>query len=246
MDGRRSAAELVPPDSCLGAKLRNDDDVPLVSLRGTDGIVRSVRCHDVEVALALEASAGEALVAERGPVEAFVVTPLEGHGPLRIYDGRGRRRGRPRTPVEAADVVDQLLGEAAARSASNTPPVIVLNATIGTREGRVQLLAPDVLDDHAARRALARQGWAISTAPAVLTLDGRIGYPRGVGEAQLFPLDAVVATPEAREVAVRDIAAALVASVPTDAKPDAVLDVVIDAAAAMVNGHPHAEARPAT
>lgn len=236
MDGRRSAAELVPPDSCLGSKLRNDDDVPLVSMRCADGIVRSVRCHDPEVARALEASAGEAAVAERGPVEAFVVTPLEGQGPLRIYDGRGRRRGRPRTTVEAVDVVDQVLGEAVARKAMGAPPMIVLNATVGTRDGRAQLLAADVMEDLPARRALAREGWTVSAAAAVLTLDGRVGLPRVFREGDVVPIDALVATPETADVPVRDIAAALVASVPVTAKPAAVLDLVVEVAAAMVHG----------
>ena len=110
--GDRSLAELVPLDSCLGSKLRNHDDVPLVRRRGAAGRVRSVRSHPPAVVGRVRDLFGEAREeADRGPIEAFVVTPLEGSGPVRVFDGQGRRRGRPRSVDAVVAVVDHILGE---------------------------------------------------------------------------------------------------------------------------------------
>lgn len=134
MAGGRSLAELFPADSCGGSKIRNFDDVPLVSRVGLDGRVRSVRCHHPEVADRLAERFGDSLVEDRGPIEAFVVTPLEGHGPMRLFDGRGARRGRPRTVDAAVNVVCQILGEREAEALSGVLPPMVAAAGLSLPE----------------------------------------------------------------------------------------------------------------
>lgn len=175
--GDRSPAELVPRDSCLGSKLRNDDDVPLLSFHCRDGQVRSVRCHSDEVADVLRGMAGDRLVQtdERGPIVAFVVTPLEGRGPVRIYDGQGRRRGRPSTVSEAARVVDGLLG--AHREAFQEPSAASLLPlrTVMLRRGMDTMLVPDgALDDPVVRRAWRRDGWEITWVNCAIGASGAL------------------------------------------------------------------------
>lgn len=179
MAGDRSAAELVPIDSCLGSKLRSDDSVPLVSIRGRDGKVRSVRCHDPEVEAALVAVAGgRIVVSERGPVEAFVVTPLEGQGPLRIYDGRGRRVGRPRTTGDAVAVVDGLLGVAEVRGGQDPIGPMLLTRTLAHHPDHGPVLVPmGVNEERGARRALREAGWELSPVQAVATRGHRVEVP---------------------------------------------------------------------
>lgn len=202
--GNRSIAELVPPDSCLGTKLRNHHDVPLISFIGSDGRTRSVRCHAPEVAERLRAMAGDALITsgERGPTEAFVVTPLEGCGPLRIFDGQGRRRGRPRTPEEAAAVVDQVLGEVILQASPtnrvtvNQLPLPLELLLLGGPAGRAVLVPLDALEARGLAARLKQRGWTLTWARAALT-------PPGLVEAaSAFGRPAVVA--EAPEVLVRD------------------------------------------
>ncbi len=163
MDGARSAAELVPRDSCLGSKLRNDEDVPLFTMRCDDGRLRSVRCHDRRVLERLTELAGGRAVEppERGPIEAFVVTPLEGEGPLRVYDHRGVRRGRPRTVEDAVQVVDQLLGEAVARGGRAPGGIVVLNGHIARRGDEALLLARDAVEPYRPRHELRRHGLVV-------------------------------------------------------------------------------------
>ena len=175
--GDRSPAELVPRDSCLGSKLRNDDDVPLLSFHCRDGRVRSVRCHSEGVAAQLRSLAGDRLVPndDRGPIVAFVVTPLEGVGPVRIYDGQGRRRGRPRSVSEAARVVDGLLG--AHREAFNEPSADspLLLRLVLLRLGEETMLVPDgALDDPAAQRTWRRRGWEITWVNSIIDATGKV------------------------------------------------------------------------
>ncbi|MEO6630025.1 MAG: hypothetical protein ABIP03_15830 [Aquihabitans sp.] len=218
--GDRSVAELVPCDSCLGSKLRNHDDVPLVSVRGADHKVRSVRCHDAAVAERLRALAGERLATsgERGPVEAFVVTPLEGSGPLRIFDGRGQRRGRPRSVEEAATVVDQILGEKAAVSSfasrqTDTPDAVAIDvaearepqasgaptgpvplglALLGSGDGRAWLVPLELLDGWGLASRLKRAGLSPTWGRAVLGANGQISAPSAVSSPAVSVLTAEV------------------------------------------------------
>ncbi len=179
---RRSAAEGLPLDSCLGFRLRDLDDVPLLSFRGGDAVVRSVRCHDPEVAGRLrEGGRGCLVEGRRGPIEAFVVTPLEGCGPLRVYDGEGVRRGRPRTPEEAADLVDQILGGLAVLDAltAEAPAVATPSGLVALRapDGRITLTRPDALDGVGLAHRLRRAGFRLTWAPAVIGGDGRVAAP---------------------------------------------------------------------
>lgn len=178
--GDRSPAELIPAGSCVGSKLRNSDDVPLLSFRGSDGRIRSVRCHSDEVADALRSRGAERLVewGERGPVLAFVVTPLEGVGPVRVYDAFGRRRGRPRGTDEVVDLIDGLF--VAHRIAVEAPSVtspIPLRLTVLRRGGETVLVPESALDHAATRGAWRSDGWAITWSRGVLDVDGRVAVP---------------------------------------------------------------------
>ena len=230
--GDRSVAELVPLDSCLGSKLRNHDDVPLVSVRGADHKVRSVRCHDAAVAERLRLLAGERLVTsgERGPVEAFVVTPLEGDGPLRIFDGRGQRRGRPRSVEEATTVVDQILGEKAAVSSyayqqTETPDAESVDAVnarkpstsgdpaglvplglalLGSGDGRTWLVPLELLDGWGLAARLKGAGLSPTWGRAVLETDGQISAPSAVSSPAVSAPTAEVLVPGAAELSPAD------------------------------------------
>ena len=185
--GDRSLAELVPPDSCLGSKLRNDEETPLVTIRCADDRLRSVRCHDPEVAEALRARAGELLERDgsRGPIEVFVVTPLEGDGPARIYDGHGGRRGRPRTVGQAVDVVDQILGERTVEESGDARRTNLLTLPfllIGGPNDEGFLVPPDALEVPGLVANLLRHGWTPTWGDAEVTSDG-VRAPSALGGA---------------------------------------------------------------
>lgn len=181
--GERSAAELVPPDSCLGAKLRDGDHVPLINIRCVDGQVRSVRCHDARVAAELCRRVGDRSVTtgERGPVEAFVVSPLEGDGPVRIYDGRGSRRGRPRTAGEAVDVVDQILGERMVAAGGHPAGRLPLSAALVHRGDHGVLVPPDSLGEPRVARDLIAAGWTPTWGAAEVLNGGAVSPPSAWG-----------------------------------------------------------------
>ena len=175
--GGRSLAELVPADSCLGSKLRNDDAVPLVTIRCADGRPRSIRCHHPEVADVLRERAGPGLEpsATRGPIEAFVVTPLEGDGPVRIFDGQGRRRGRPRTVMQAVEVVDQIPGERTVAESGRDDSADVLALPfqlIGGHDGHGVLVPPDALEGVGLVSRLTEAGWVPTWGDVQVTADG--------------------------------------------------------------------------
>lgn len=178
LDGTRSVAELVPAESCLGSKLRNADDVALISIRCPDGAIRSVRCHDDDVAARLRTAAGDRLATgERGPVEAFVVTPLEGSGPVRVYDGLGRRRGRPRSVAETVTTIDEILGEVTTRHRTGIDAPLALAMYLAVRADRAVLLPAETLEDYRNRRDLRRAGWSTSAGVAMVHPDGRLARP---------------------------------------------------------------------
>ena len=186
--GDRSPAELIPADSCVGSKLRNSDDVPLLSFRGSDGRIRSVRCHSDEVADVLRERGAASLVesGERGPVLAFVVTPLEGVGPARVYDAFGRRRGRPRGVGEVVDLIDGLF--TAHRLAVEEPSstsLIPLRLTALCRGGEAVLVPEPTLDDAAIRSAWRSDGWAITWSRGALGGDGMVALPTELSSYEL-------------------------------------------------------------
>lgn len=172
----RSPAELVPVDSCLGSKLRNHDDVPLVPIRCSDGRVRSVRCHDLAVLDLLYERFGAAVATgEQGPVTAFVVTPLEGDGPRRVFDGMGQRRGRPRSAEEIVDLVDQILGEVVLTTTGWRPSEpLALGLVALSHEGGASALVPlGALGDRGVARSLRGSGWRLRWTEVELDGKGR-------------------------------------------------------------------------
>jgi hypothetical protein len=172
----RSPAELVPVDSCLGSKLRNHDDVPLVPIRCSDGRVRSVRCHDLAVLDLLYERFGAAVAAgEQGPITAFVVTPLEGDGPRRVFDGMGQRRGRPRSAEETVDLVDQILGEVVLITTGWHPnEPLALDLVALSHQGGASALVPlGALGDRGVARSLRGSGWRLRWTEVALDGKGR-------------------------------------------------------------------------
>lgn len=189
--GDRSAAELAPMDSCLGSKLRNFDDVPLLSFRGPDKVVRSVRCHSPEVADILRDRGKDLLVSsdERGPIETFVVTPMDGAGPLRIYDGAGERRGRPRSFIEAASIVDQILGERSQRDAMAVGEIEANGSLFGldmqlheAPDGSSVLMPKDALLGLGVPEQLKQAGWTLTWANASVQEDASVVAPSLFGQ----------------------------------------------------------------
>lgn len=176
LDGGRSLAELAPPDSCVGSKLRNLNSVPLLSFIGADGRTRSVRCHDPDVeTILLDRLGGGGGRIEPGPILAFVVTPLEGRGPLRVYDGSARRRGRPRTPDDAAAIVADILGEdELIRSGGSADASLVLPWILGTWPGGVVLLPFDAVDDSSIQRWFRTAGGRLGSGCVMLRPDGSL------------------------------------------------------------------------
>ena len=215
LTGDRTPAELVPPDSCLGSKLRNADDVELVSICGSDGRLRSVRCHDEGVAAALRRLAGDSEASQgRGPIEVFVTSPLEGRGPLRIYDGYGLRRGRPRTEEEAVRVVDEILGErtTAQRPVDPTAPVAVpCMLVVGTDQA---LLVPErALRNGRTTSVLRAAGWEPSAARAEIHPDGTVSRPGALTSPAHFRHDQVtLVLPGASELSQGDLVLSLLAA----------------------------------
>lgn len=179
MEGVHSVAELVPPDSCLGVKLRLGDDIDEFRLVVPDdrgGGALAVRCSAPvltpqlrNLAPAYDGSA---------PVEAFVIAPLEGDGPVRVFDGRGRRRGRPRSSAQVVSLVAALLGETAWRSRPfGTGQPLLIESGLLLHRGR-WLLAPKALSsDPHVLRAFRREDTAVSDFAALLHDDLTFSSP---------------------------------------------------------------------
>jgi hypothetical protein len=188
MGGRRSLAELVPAGTCLGQKLRIGEEPDLVEVVCVDGVVRGVRCHDPAIADLLSQRAGDHLAPRgaQGPVEAFVVTPFEGDGPRRVYDGRGERRGRPRTDEQVVELVDRLLGEAVLRDGTSPGGGILLAAHLVQRGDEGMLVHRAVVSDPRAIHDLRADGWDLTGGAAVLFEDRTIGWATawGIGRRQ--------------------------------------------------------------
>lgn len=174
LDGR-SPAELVPPESCLGMKLRLAEPATVVEVPFVDRSI-SVRCTDPvfvrELELTFEgARSRSAGGRNHGSVEAFVVPPLEGDGPLRIFDGRGRRRGRPRSRHEALAIVDQILAERVHAIEPDSVPydVPVAARILGTPDGGSFLVPPGILGRRHILAEFRRLGLWVSWTNAELT-----------------------------------------------------------------------------
>lgn len=233
--GRRSVAELVPAQTCLGQKLRIDGDAVLVNIRCDDGLVRSVRSDDLEVVQRLRDLAGDrADDDERGPVEVFVTKPFEGDGPRRVYDGEGARRGRPRTTDDVVALAGRLLAEATVRD-GGAPEAISLGFEL-LLCGDVGLLVPGERLDHLdVRRSLRAAGWIPTGARAVLREDDLFGVPSVISESLTLPIDSVRFGDIARdEVTPSMLLPHLVQRIPPTMPPAEALDRLVRAARAVL------------
>lgn len=169
----RSPAEMIPAESCVGAKLRNDEEVPLLTYDLGGGQLVSVRCHAPDVAEALRMNGADRLVeGARGPIVAFVVTPLQGRGPLRIYDEFARRWGRPRSTEEAVEVVDGLLG--LHHHAMDPSGLVLLRASAFRAGQSITLLGADLTEEPREAVVLRQQHRQPVWRPIAITPDGEI------------------------------------------------------------------------
>jgi hypothetical protein len=230
MGGRRSVAELVPAGTCLGQKLRIDEEPEVVSIRCADGLVRSVRCHDPAVCAVLSERAGDLLAPDgtRGPVEAFVTTPFEGDGPWRVYDGRGERRGRPRTVDDVVDLVDRLLGEATLAGGAADGSGVMLATTLARRGAQALLVHRALETDFRARGELRRAGWDLTGASAVVYEDRTIGTATVFGETGRVPFGDVSPGPILDQLSAPMLLAQVVGSSVAHAAFDDTLDRLVD------------------
>lgn len=178
----QSPAELAPPDSCTGRRLRLDQDGFFVTLWDAHGHPRSIRSTERRYLELIEHEVRDSglrvTIGRSGPTEVFVVAPLEGCGPVRIYDRWARRRGRPRSDVELVGVIDQLFGDAVSAVDQRLGVVQRLALVLAVSpDGQTWLLPSDLgLDRHLPSRA-RRLGWEIASATAILRPDGSVGTP---------------------------------------------------------------------
>ena len=180
--GNRSIAELVPPDSCLGYKLRIGQPAAEITLELGDSNA-SIRCDDPAVESALRLALGTYIVDDgKGPTIAFVVAPLEGDGPCRVFDAAGRRRGRPRTPDEVIDVVSQLLAERV--SALDDTIVRLTWGGLVSEESGV-LVAPQLLGQPRIGAAARTVALSLADCQPVLENGGRLSYRTFLGTSAL-------------------------------------------------------------
>lgn len=162
LSGDLTLAEVAPEGSCLGSKLRIGEPVPTLSVKCRDHQIRSIRCDDPDSDERIRAHFGDRVVngAESGPVVAFVVAPLEGNGPVRIYDGMGQRQGRPRSTLDVVTIVDGLIAaHREARSESPTEGLIPLPLTLLRRGDDTTLVPADYMSTSARARQLRSWGW---------------------------------------------------------------------------------------
>ena len=180
--GNRSIAELVPADSCLGYKLRIGQPAAEITVDLGDSNA-SIRCDDPVVESALRRSLGTHICdGERGPTIAFVVAPLEGNGPCRVFDAAGRRRGRPRTPDEIVDVISQLLAERV-NARDDTIVRLTWGGLISDESG--VLVAPQLLGQPRIGAAARTVALSLADCQPVLDNGGRLSYRTTLGTSAL-------------------------------------------------------------
>lgn len=179
MAGDRSPAELAGPDTCVGARLRAGDDIPLTNIQSPGGHVLSVRCQDDHVRVLLEERFGDRVVVdERGPVCVFTTTAFEGTGPVRVYDGNAQRRGRPRSPLETVDLVDHLLGEHDALMSGFEPAgPLAVPLAVATRGDQTILIPTSGADEASLHQILRKQGWTLIFTSAWIDARGHVAVP---------------------------------------------------------------------
>ena len=180
--GNRSIAELVPSDSCLGYKLRIGQPTAEITVDLGDSKA-SIRCDDPAVESALRMTFGAYIVDDgKGPTIAFVVAPLEGNGPCRVFDAAGRRRGRPRTPDEVIDVVSQLLAERVS-ACDDTTVRLNWGGLVADESG--VLIAPRLLGQPRIGAAARTVALSLADCQPVLENDGTLSYRTSLGNSAL-------------------------------------------------------------
>ena len=216
MAGDRSPAELASPDTCVGARLRAGDDIPLTSIQSPVGHVLSVRCQDDETRALLEERFGDRIVVdERGPVCVFVTTAFEGTGPVRAYDGNAQRRGRPRSPHETAELVDHLLGEHDALMSGFEPAGPLLVPLAVAKRGDQTILIPmSGADETSLHQVLRKQGWRLIATSAWIDARGHAGVPTLSGLTNPIEADTTLVVPHG--VSDADLMVLLTPLVPVD------------------------------
>lgn len=159
-DGDRSVAELLPGDSCLGAKLRNGAEMAQVTFEW-DGVPFSVRTDDDDVHQALLEHGGHSDVDDRGPVFAFALRPLDGVAPVRVYDATGRRVGRPRSTVAVLEAIEDAVSALLPRRSQ----VALLQVATLSRADRAVIIPRSILALPRLERAAGRLGLTVGWAP---------------------------------------------------------------------------------
>lgn len=168
--GDRALAELAPADSCLGFKLRIGNDADRISV-SRNGVVLTIRCDHPKTTATLREALANWLVDESGPVAAFVVAPLEGDGPCRVFDALGRRHGRPRSTSEVVDLVLHLLHERFdLRTRANTR----IHWGVLQHGNAAVLVAPALLSQPRLGAASRNSGFTLIDFRPVLTDEGQI------------------------------------------------------------------------
>lgn len=205
--GDRSPAEQMPPDSCLGNKLRLGSPASSLALE-IDGKRVVIRCDDPEIIDQIRSTLPMVVDATPdgwGPTEIFIVRPLEGVGPPRIFDRMGSRRGRPRSAHDVALQVAELLAERLNENArrGNSERLPLRAAAVYGPDGCV--LVPTNLpgSSYALQGALRSRGLGISATTIEVDAQRHAYIPRvGLEEAALGPVRGVLVmapNPAARE-----------------------------------------------
>lgn len=169
--GNRSIAELAPPDTCLGFKLRIGEEIPTFHVQVGDQTL-GIRCDDPAITSDLQDHLREFMVESTGPIAVFVVAPLEGDGPCRIFDSIGRRHGRPRDLEEARDLVLHLLAERTMMSGGTTG--LAWGALIA--DDRAVLVAPNLLSTPRLGAAARARGLHLADHRPRLTDNGELDF----------------------------------------------------------------------
>lgn len=173
-EGPRSIAELVPGNTCLGQRLRNDDQLIQLCFDGPLGPF-SVRTNHVNTASTLRCLGGSSDKHGAFPVRAFAVAPFAGSGPVRVYDALGRRVGRPSSDETVLASIEDAVS--ATVVSGSFPDACETVAAVHGRMGSV-LIPREFLALPRIHRNLATVGLRASSRP--IRLDPT-GFAREIG-----------------------------------------------------------------
>lgn len=195
-----SLIDVLPADSCLGAQLRVGTIADVIVVRTGEAHVGVRSTHQPTTDLLLaklgDRAAGSIVTTAAGPaaIHAYVIGPLEGSGPPRVFDRFAQRVGRPRSASDATTIVGHLLNEAESPAA---PGTMVKALPIVIRDECV-LLADPLRDAPLLTRELRRRSLdpaptrrCLIDASGTVTIEGP--FPDGRGLARQLSLRGVVA-----------------------------------------------------